>query len=570
MAGWKIQGKAEYFRKSLTDKYHPVVLALLKNRGIEKEEEIDNFFDFDYEKNLTDPMGISGMEKILERIKKAKENGEKVAIFGDYDADGVTATVLVYETLRELGIKNVVSYIPDRQIEGYGMNENAVKYLKKEGVSLIITVDCGITNVSEIEKAKDLGIDVIVTDHHHVPEILPEALAIINPNIPDSGFKNNELAGVGVAFKLAQAVYGKFLPEKIDQLKWALDLAGVGTVADCVPLLGENRILTKYGLVVLSKTRRVGFREMFKVGRINIDENNPADTQKVAFQIAPRINAAGRMDHANFAYNLIIENDKVKARELALEVEGKNQERQKMTSQIVREIQIIAQNSFRERKFIFAANPNWPAGILGLVAGKIAEEFRKPTLVCQKQEKEMIGSLRSVPEVDIMDVLEECQEVLEKFGGHAQAAGIKLANENAEKFYELFGESVEKRMAGKEVETFLSVDMEIGAEDVDWQLLSEIRQMEPFGIGNPEPVFVMRNMNISDLKICGNGHKHLKLSLNSKNGNPKIFDSIGFSMGDKFSSLKKGDTIDIVFNLREDEWNGSKKMQLNLLDIKIL
>lgn len=564
---WNIKNKDSLAKNGETE-FHPIVLKLLRNRGIEKEEDIRNFFSFNYEKDLADPMSINQMEKTVERIIAAKENSEKVAIFGDYDADGVTATVIVWEALRDLGFSDVMYYIPDRQLEGYGINEKAIEYLHDKEIKLIITVDCGITSAKEIEKAKQLGIDVIVTDHHHVPNVLPEAHSIINPHLEDSGFAFRDLAGVGVAFKLIQAIYKKIDPKRIDHLKWALDLVAIGTIADCVPLLGENRVLVKYGLIVLSKTKRMGFQEMFKVGRIAIDENNVPDAHRVAFQIAPRINAAGRIDHANLSCNLIMEKNIARAREMALDIEAKNQERQKITGEIVREIKILAENMFSERKIIFAANAHWPIGILGLVAGKIADEYEKPTIILNKKNNELTGSLRSIPEIDIMEVLDQCSDLLQKFGGHAQAAGITVSEEKADEFFSRAEKIVEKMMDGKEIISSLDIDTEISADDISWDLMEWLKKMEPFGEGNPEPLFIMRNIKIHELKICGNGDKHLKMSLGATSGSPKIFDSIGFGFGAKFPDLKQGDIIDAAFNLSEDNWNGSKKIQMKLIDLK--
>jgi len=565
---WNVKNNKFVFDRELEKKYHPVVLNLLSSRGMKNQKEIENFFEFDYE-TLTDPAKIFGMEMAIERIRKAREKKETVAIFGDYDADGVTATALLFETLTDLGFKNVTYYIPDRQLEGYGMNANAVEYLSNQGVKLIITVDCGITNVSEVERAQKLGMDVIVTDHHHVPQKLPKAVSCINPHLSDSGFGYENLAGVGVAFVLAKGLYQALAPERIDQLKWNLDLVAIGTVADCVPLLSENRVLVKYGMVVLSKTRRAGLLELFQVGRIQIEENSIPDTHKIAFQITPRINAAGRMDHANAAYHLMVEKDRAKAHNLAVELESKNQDRQKITAEIVREIQVIANNVYKDKKFIFVENEYWPVGILGLVAGKIAEEFRKPTIILQKQEREFVGSLRSVPNVHIMEVLNECSDLLSKFGGHAQAAGVSVVKENMEKFYERFSEKITEKMEGVEIVSSFEVDMEILADDLNWELAEELKKMEPFGQGNPEPVFLMKNMTVVETRVVGNGSKHLKLSLRPPGNAPKIFDAIGFSMGEKQADLKVGDQIDIVFNLKEDEWSGNKKLQLRLIDLRL-
>ncbi len=574
---WKIKSasQSDYeiadCQKTLTEKgkkFSSVILQLLKNRGIVSEKEIDGFFSFDYENDIHDPFLFADMNKAVSRIIEAQEKKEKIAVFGDYDADGVTATALMAQILEALGFSGVHIYIPDRQIEGYGMNCDAVDYLAKKGVKLVITVDCGITGIEEVARAKKARMDVIITDHHHVPSQLPEAVAIINPHRKNSLYPFHELSGVGTAFKLAEALYQKKKPQEQEQLKWFLDLVAIGTIADCVPLLGENRILVKYGLIVLSKTKRVGLLEMFKVGRIVIDENNLPNTQKVAFQIAPRINAAGRMDHASISFNLIMEKEQARARELALEVEDTNQSRQKITGEIVREVRALAENSFKEKRLIFTYNEHWRVGILGLIAGKIADEFRKPTAIFQKQEAEFVGSFRSIPQVNIIEALEECSELLIKFGGHAQAAGVRVAEGKMEKFYEKLSGIIERELAGKEMSPEIEIDMEIELQNINWDLAADIKKMEPFGEGNAEPVFLSKDVVIEEIKIVGNGNKHIKLILRPKDGGPKIFDAIGFGMGEKFSGLKPGDAVDIVFNLQEDEWNGSKKLQLKLIDLK--
>ncbi len=564
---WNVKDKISEISSGLRDKFHPVVLQLLHNRGILTDQAIEKFFNFSYDADVHNPFLFKDMQKAVGRIIQAKEKGEKIAVFGDYDADGVTATALLFEALSDLGFKDVVAYIPDRQSEGYGMNTSAVGYLSKEGVRLIVTVDCGITNMAEVKKAESLGIDVIVTDHHHVPKDLPQAVALINPHRENCGYPFTDLAGVGVAFKLAQALYMKMEPAKIDRLKWLLDLVVIGTVADCVPLIGENRVLVKYGLVVLSKTRRAGLLEMFKVGRISIDENNVPDTRKIAFQIAPRINAAGRMDHASISYRLMIEKNTVMGRDMALEVEKKNQDRQKITGEIAREVRTLAENSFKDRKLIFASNEHWQVGILGLIAGRIADEFNKPTAIFQKQGGEFVGSFRSIDQVNIIEALEKCSDLLIRFGGHSQAAGVTVKEENMEKLYEKLSDLIEKELAGKDIAPSIDVDAEISAGDVDWNLLQEIKMMEPFGEGNEEPVFLMKNLLVEDVKTVGNGSKHMKLGLRSE-GVPKLFESIGFGLGENALDLKAGDSIDIVCNLQEDEWNGNKKIQFNLVDIK--
>lgn len=566
---WELKKKNKRAVNSeMLKKYSSLILELLFDRGILTQKEIEDFFNADY-KNLFLAENVLGMPEAIARIISARKKKERIAIFGDYDADGVTATALMFEALLALGFRNLTYYIPDRQLEGYGLNEKAVEFLAHDGVTLIITVDSGITNVLEVEKARKLGVDVIITDHHHIPEIVPKAIAIINPHMKNSGFIFSDLAGVGVAFKLAQSLYQKMQPEKIDQLKWLLDLVAIGTVADCVDLLGENRILVKYGLVVLSKTRRVGLQEMFRVGKIEISENMPPDTQKIAYQIAPRINASGRMDHASVSYKLIVEKDNIQARLFALEVESNNQKRQKMTTEIVREIDVVARRDFSDKKFIYVSSPNWPVGILGLVAGKTVDKFGKPVIIFQEQEGEYVGSLRSIPEINIIEKIEECSQLLSKFGGHSQAAGVRMISENAEKFCTKMTKLIEDDLAGREIVSTLMVDLEITASEINYDFIEDLKRMEPFGMGNKEPVFMLRNMRIINVRMVGNGNKHLKLMLKSNSSDGvEIFDAIGFKLGDDFSTLKKDDVVDIIFNLAQDEWNGARKIQLKLIDLK--
>ena len=564
---WKLKEKSEIQDIDLP-KLHPIVLQILKSRGYNNSEKINNFLCPDYKKGLFDPFLFSDMEKAVSRIKEAKKNNELVIIFGDYDADGVTASAILKETLDNIGIKSVV-YIPDRKLEGYGMNLSAIDEFKKQNAKLIITVDCGITNNKEVTKANECGIDVIITDHHHIPVEIPKALAVINPHRKDSGYPFPDLAGVGVAFKLVEALNRKFFSEKSEQLKWLLDLVSIGTVADCVPLTGENRIIVKFGLIVLSKTRRAGLSELFQVARLQIDENNSPDAHKISFQIAPRINAAGRMDHANTAFNLLKENDQAIARELALELEANNQARQKATDQIVNEVSRLAENMFKDKKLIFAVGEHFPIGLAGLASGKIADKFNKPTAILNKGEKSSTGSFRSIPQVNIIEVIEKCSDLLLKFGGHSQAAGITIKNENLNAFFEKMNGIIEKELKDKDITPIIEIDAEIFPKDLDFELVEELQKFEPFGEGNREPIFLMKNLLVEDLRKVGNGEKHLKLLLKAQDGTPKIFEAIGFNMTNGFSHLKVGDKADFVFTICEDNWNGNRKLQLKLIDLKL-
>ena len=569
MANWilnDLQGIPSDFSLAV----HPLVVKLLFSKGLKTEDEIEQFIAPDYQTDSPDPFAFDDMQKVVERIGRARDNKEQVVIFGDYDADGITSSAILKEAFDLLGINSFV-YIPDKRNEGYGMNIAAIKSFQEKDVKLIITVDCGITNIDEVEYTNSQGIDVIITDHHHVPDILPKAYAIINPHAKNAiKYPFKELAGVGVAFKVVQALFQKFLPEKIEQTKWMLDLVAIGTIADCVPLIGENRLIVKYGLMVLSKTRRVGLTELFTVGRIMIDESAAADTKKVSFYIAPRINAAGRIHHAYLAYNLIMEKNTVLARDFALELEANNAERQKITQNVVDEVRILAQNLYKDKKFIFAVGEHFPIGVVGLVAGKIAQQFNKPTAIIQKSEGVSKGSFRSIPKINIIETIEECKELLVKYGGHSQAAGISIANENLEKFYEKMNRLISEKLKGIDLAPEIKVDAELTADIVDFDLVEDLEKLKPFGQDNDEPIFIMKNLIVREKKIVGSGNKHIKIYFSPKDGAPKIFEAISFNGYEKFQHVKIDDEVEILFNLQKDEWNGNKKIQLTLIDLKVI
>ncbi|MDD5464165.1 MAG: single-stranded-DNA-specific exonuclease RecJ, partial [Candidatus Moranbacteria bacterium] len=492
---------------------------------------------------------------------------QRVAIFGDYDADGITSSAIIKETLDHLGIDSFV-YIPNKHSEGYGINSAAIDIFKEKKVDLIITVDCGITSVAEVEKANSFGIDVIITDHHHVPENVPEAFAIINPHQEGCGYPFNDLAGVGVAFKVVQAIFQRLLPEKIQLSKWMLDLVAIGTIADCVPLVGENRLFVKYGLTVLSKTRRVGLLELFAVGRIIINENEIPDTKKVSFYIAPRINAAGRINHASLAYNLIIEKDVAKARIFALELEANNAERQKITEKIVDEVKILAENAFKDKKFIFAISEHFSIGVVGLVAGKIAQKYNKPVAIFQKSDEVSKGSFRSIPQINIIETIGQCQELLVKYGGHSQAAGVSVANEDLDKFYEKINALISEKLEGIDLSPEIKIDEELEPDVIDFDLVEDLEKLKPFGQNNEQPIFAMRNMIVREKRTIGSGNKHLKFYFSSKDDSPKVFEAVSFNGYEKYLKISEGDCVDIACNIEKDEWNGNEKIQLMIVDIK--
>lgn len=546
----------------------PKIITLLRQRGVNNSAAIKKFMFPNYDQDVNDPFLFKQMPLAMERLKLAKKNNEKILVFGDYDADGITSSLILKEALLSAGFEEVAVHIPNKELEGYGLNDETLISFSQKGFTLIITTDCGIANKNEVAGAEKIGIDVIITDHHHIPPEIPQAIAIINPKLKDSGYPQDDLAGVGVAFKFAQAIYETFIPQEKEKIKWLLDLVAIGTVADMVPLVGENRTLVKFGLLVLSKTKRVGLQEMFKVGRILIDENNFPDAQKISFQIAPRINAASRMTHAQRAFDLLAQDNRVFARDMALDLEDQNCRRQKETTQIVSEAEKIAKNSFKDKNLIMVVNENFPVGTLGLVAGKLAEKFKRPTAILKKEAQESKGSFRSIPQVNIIESIEACSELLVKYGGHSQAAGITIKNENLEKFYNKLETIVNQKLEGLDLAPEIKVDLELDEKDITLDFIEGLKKMEPFGQGNEKPIFLMNNLTIKDLKWLGNGEKHLKLFLHPTDGGPKIFEAIGFNLSQRFNELKIGDRINLLFNLEQDEWQGNKKIQMKIIDIK--
>ncbi|NCQ06325.1 MAG: single-stranded-DNA-specific exonuclease RecJ [Candidatus Moranbacteria bacterium] len=566
MAVWKYRVE-DIQEKSTSGKYHPVIETLLETRGYDDEESRQRFLFPSFDRDIYDPFLFSQMERVVSRIGETKKNKETIGVFGDFDADGVTSSVIIREALTALHIP-VEVYIPEKMNEGHGFNILAVDFFESKGIKLILTLDCGMTNHEAISEAKKRGIETIVVDHHHVPEILPEAYAIINPKIATETYPFRELCGAGTSFKVAQALFLRYIPEEQDQLKWILDVVAIGTVADVMPLIGENRAIVKYGLIVLSKTRRVGLEEMFSVGRIKIDEDTIPDAHTIGFQIAPRINAASRMAHAMLAHNLLIEKDRARARVLALELDAYNVARQKISATTTNEVRAIAVEKYSERKFIFALDEKFPFGIIGLVAGRIANEFHKPTCVLTRGETESRGSFRSIPELNVIEIIEQCGDLLKKFGGHAQAAGMTIENKNIDAFYEKFDALATEVLADVITQPEIWVDMKLHPEHITQSLVRDLTLFAPFGEGNPEPVFALENMLIEEVRFVGNGEKHMKFRLAQKEGGTKVFDAIGFSLGKQFPDLKQGNVIDVLFQLSENTWNGKTTIQLKLLDIR--
>lgn len=558
---WKPKSDSD---PSTTGSFEAVVSELLRLRGLETEEDRERFLSPDYDRDLHDPFLFSSMGRVMDRLRKAKETGERIGLFGDFDADGITSSVLMSEGLKRLAVPFSV-YLPDKHTEGHGLSMGAVEKFAGEGARLIVTVDCGMMNHSEIAEANRRGMDVIVIDHHHAPEILPDAYAFVNPKIPGEPYPFKELCGAGVAFKTVQAMCGTFFPEEREQLKWLLDVVAVGTVADVMPLIGENRVIVTYGLLVLGKTRRPGFREMFATGRVPIRDGKTPSARDISFHVAPRLNAASRMAHAGIAHDLLISSDATEARKFADLLETHNEARKGVSDAMATKARAMARER-SDRSLVFAADESFHFGVVGLVAGRIANEFGKPAVMITKGEKESKGSLRSVPGLDIIEVVEACSDLLLRFGGHAQAAGLSLKNENLGALEERMERLVSERLGAASPDTELPYDFRLAPSRFSLDLVRTIGRMAPFGEGNPEPVFLAESLTVSDARPVGKTGTHLKLLLAADDG--REYDAIGFSLADRIPDLAKGDVLDVLFQLDENEWNGRVTVQLKLVDLR--
>lgn len=566
---WRLYPKiSEDFIRQFPE-YPTAVLQLLYNRGLKTQKQIDEFFNPDFDGDLHDPFLLKGMKEGVGLIEAAINKQKKIVVWGDYDVDGVCGSLILKSTLDILGAKSVTIYIPDRVKEGYGLNSEAIKNLSQGGTELIITVDCGISNFKEVKLAKKLGLEIIITDHHQVLKKLPEAKIIINPHQENDQYPFKYLAGAGVAYKLALALLNKFRISKLIPVhpgweKWLLDLVALATVADKMVLVGENRTLVKYGLIVLGKTQRVGLKELINQSGLTSQEIDSGD---IAFILAPRLNAAGRMDHADMACELLATESSEEAKWLSQRLCQLNQERQNIVNKIIKEIEGTLGND----KIIFTGGENWPGGILGIIAGKLCGKYYRPAIIFNQEtdKSEIKGTSRSIVQFNMVEVLSQCAPLLLRFGGHPQAAGFSLQKENLNKFKEcLFKQA--KKLSDEDLIPALNVDLEIKPAELDWSIYEQIQPFAPFGDANPEPVWLMRNLKIKNIKIVGNGGQHLKMELQAFDPpvGGKSFKAIGFNFSSEMEKLKIGDSIDVVFEMIDNKWNGFRNLEMKIIDLK--
>ncbi|MFH1535014.1 MAG: single-stranded-DNA-specific exonuclease RecJ [Patescibacteria group bacterium] len=565
---WVVKEKVSDALINKFPEINPVILQLLYNRNIVEQKDIDEFLNPEYGNNLHDPFLFKDMKKATKRIWKAIQKKEKIIVHGDYDADGVCSSVILHDTLKSLGA-DVSVFLPHREREGYGMNTKTVQKFIDEGNNLIITTDCGISNHEEIALAKKNGVDVIITDHHEAPNDLPSAHAILNPHVKNETYPFKNLAGAGVAFKLASALITESLdkpeysfPEGFE--KWLLDMVAISTVTDIMPLLGENRVFVRYGLIVLGKTRRVGLKALMEtIG----NRRGKVDTFTIGFQIGPRINAAGRMDHAKLAFQLLTAETKDEAEILAEKLQLNNVVRQKITGDFVQEAKIQIGEVGDSKKLLFAIGKEWPAGIIGLIAGKLADEFYRPTLILTEIDGKVTGSGRSIQEFNIVKALEKTQIHFERWGGHSQAGGFTLKSaESVAQFQIDFQKVVENELQDKKLAPFLDVEAEIALNEIDWKFFEQLDSFQPFGESNRSPYFLVRGAEVVGMQQVGNGGKHLKLMITQGSG--IVRKTIGFGFGNFFDIIGIGEHVDAVFEIGVNEWNGNRELELKIIDLK--
>lgn len=535
-----------------------LVAKILSNRNIlgreMQEDDIKKFLNPTRD-DFYDPFLLPDMEQAVERIEQAINNNEKILIYGDYDADGITSTTILIKFFKEIGVE-VDKYIPNRLEEGYGINNKALEEIKNRGIDLIITVDTGITANDQVKYANELGLDVIITDHHEPSDEIPKAVAVIDAKRKNNKYPFNQLAGCGIAFKLTQAISIK---RKLDPSKYLknLDIVSIGTISDLVPLVDENRVIVKLGLMLVKQTKNIGLRKLLLKSQLK-----EVDSTSISFGITPRINAAGRLGNQYDALNLFITEDVKEAERLSEVLNSYNIERQKIGNKIYEEA--ISQLKDEEKNCIILGKEDWHHGVIGIVSSKITEKFNKPSILLCFENNIAKGSGRSVPGFDLYKAISSTKEYLLEFGGHTMACGLSLTVENFEKFKKEITKYIDENLDISKLEKEIYIDENLTIDDLDIEKIKELKSLEPFGEENLEPIIMYENVEINGIRTLSE-NRHLKLSLKK---NDKIIDAIGFNLGELAEKYKIGDTIDIVGNIEINSFNGKDLIQIRLIDIR--
>jgi single-stranded-DNA-specific exonuclease len=548
-------------------KVQEIVRQILAKRGITEKTELEAFLNPSYDAHLHDPFLLSDMGPAVERIMEAVKKSQDIVIYGDYDIDGITASAVMIEAITAMG-GHATSYIPDRFEEGYGINLAALKLLKVQKVDLVISVDCGITSVKEAAWAIENGLDLIITDHHAVPEVIPEAIAVINPKRPGDGYPFKDLAGVGVAFKVVQALQHKWLEAGYSgglgrgQEKWLLDLVALGTVCDVVTLVGENRVLARYGLAVLNKTRREGLKALAEVSGVMVGS---ITSYHLGFVFGPRMNAAGRLEHAAKSLELLMTVHAGEARQIAANLDRLNRQRQDDQAKIL-EAAMEQAGMYIEDPVLVLAGKDWSHGIVGIVASKLVERWRKPTLVMQIMGKNTKGSARSLGSFNLVEALRAVGHNFSKFGGHHYAAGYTLPTSNLEALRQDINAYAKSIGLIGPLERQVGFDVGLGDLGViDWDLYEGLQRLAPFGAANPKPRFAVEGLRLMEMRWVGQKKNHLQVKMSD--GMKNQFQAIGFDFLEKHGELKEGSVVRAVFQVDKNEFNGSASLQLLIQDM---
>lgn len=563
---WQVRpaAPADFLQELAEAGYSPLSAQLLYNRHLTTPAQIEYYFKATYAA-LADPFLIKDMDRAVERIKLALATHERIAIYGDFDADGVTACSLLVQYFRASGA-DVIPRIPHRVDEGYGLNTSALDRLAAQHVGLVITVDCGISNLQEVAYARELGLDVIITDHHRPPEVLPASFAILNTRQPGCQYPDKSMAGVGVAFHLVRALAKSGIrPTNGLKPRDLLDLVALGTVCDIAPMSGENRVLVAAGLKALNRTKRPGIVALIEAAGL---QPGQLDTGSIGYALGPRINAAGRIDDAIIAYELLLTDDLEKARALANELTQKNKERQQKLAVVLDEArqQVYRDHLHEKHHLLVLSGEHWAAGIVGLVAGRLCEEFNRPVLVLEQGPEISKGSARSVPHFNIIEAISECQDLLLRHGGHKQAAGFTLETARLAEFTARLQAMADERLTPESLIPHLTIDMALELGQLE-TALAESATLEPFGSENASPVFISYGVQVREVRPVGVEGAHLKIRfLDPSRG--RMVEAIAFRHGPRILELSQGRYVDIVYVLEQNEWQGVRNLQLRILDFR--
>lgn len=561
---WEVAPKIPKDFKNKFPDMHPVILQLLYNRGLKTKKAIDQFLNPDYSKDIHDPFIFKDMKKTVDKIYAIVAKQGKIIICGDSDTDGACAAAILFKGFKALGIRNIEVYIPDRDIEGYGLNSRVAEIFIKENPDLVITCDCGITSVDEIAKLERCGISVIVTDHHSEPKKLPPAFAIINPNVSREIYPNRFLSGAGVAFKLVQALLRDKkckIKNKEAFEKWILDLVVIATITDRVTLLGENRTLVTYGLIVLNKTANVGLRALIGV----VDSLHPGRItgRSIGYILGPRLNVSGRIGHASETLKLLLSSDQEEAGNRAQRIQNLNNKRIQLVEEALKKI-IKEIGPKPPHNIIFISEKDLQSGLLGLMANRLVDYYHRPAIIVNHRDTGIKGSGRSVPGFNLFEALSKLKHYFIDFGGHPQALGFGFKNiDTLDDFEQDIYKIGDKELRSEKLVSKLFIDAEIDMNDIDWEFYEELSKFEPFGDGNTQPYFLLKNIPLKNVTAVGKNGQHYRLVAGEDNRT-----MIYFNGKDRVKHVTTGDRIDTVVELGINVFNGKQELQIKVIDLK--